>query len=180
MIKPLQETKYINIYMRAELIKQSGIDQKFVINGLSLNGADLSWIDDNNVVHPFLPSDTFIIFELNETNDLDVIEPSDDKVAAYSSYSFKCTVYGTNASNICKTLQSRFLTDEVLASLHSKGIHIQEIQSIQSRNEVINNVVWIRKDLEFILNCEFEIDKLDKHFEFDEINSLSTLSISSH
>lgn len=171
MITPITNSDDIIILLRKEIMNQLSLDGKYVVNALSVYGPDMNVGQTNTVFNSVKPTDTFIIFELEEENGNDNMqEDMGDHILTYVEYSFNLYIYGNKAGINSHILKSRLMSPELIEGLEEKGIHIRTIEEPASINEFINNVMWQRRDMSIHISVRYDVNKINNYQSFEKLN----------
>ena len=105
IIKEVENEDEMIKSLRNELMKQSGLEKEFVLNGIDFNGTELTYVDCQGNERPFRQDDLFIVFNLDEltnsSNNITTVEDDND-IYIYQSYELALYVYGNDAMNLSK------------------------------------------------------------------------------
>lgn len=161
--------------LRAELIKQSGLRPDYVRDVSSTYGAYLDQNDEEDIFRSIQPSDTLILFELQkDESESEMSETNENETIRFiKAFNLHLIIYGENSTNIATMLVARLRTEASRNSFLNKDIYIQSIENPSIITEFINNVVWIRNDIDIKICCEFTFDQseIETHYStFDKIN----------
>lgn len=180
MIPVIENLMDLDKHIRNELIEQSGLLAKRVLNAISVRGQDLSKLIDDNIYMSYNLSDCVIIFEVlidSDSSDNVSLTEKDESITDYSAFNVKVIVYGNKSNILCHKIKSRFLSEEVRQSLWDNGIHLIEISNIESINEFINNTIWTRCDFDIKIACRLNFDKTISNKNFEELNDIDIIKI---
>lgn len=166
----VQSINDIEVYLRKMIAHQAEIELDKVLNGLSFNGQDLTK-DNGSITESIDRSDTLIIFELQADTNNNVVSFIEDnnKISNICSYKLHLVIYGNESQTVAQKLKSRFETEKVYTDMQNVGISITDISNIQSINEVINDTIWQRSDLDINISCCLEIEQVDPISDFAKI-----------
>lgn len=181
MIQKVADFYELNKILREEVLNQTSLPNDHVLNGLSINGADLEKRLESEIFVPFKINDSFIVFELSpRDSSSDVTQTIDEDLDFVSSFTFKLVIYGKSSANVAKIIKSRFESEEVRQILFNKGVYIESITNSQPFNEFINNTMWLRADVAIEISCETVIEKVTQPFEFENLGELKVDAISNN
>lgn len=156
----LSSSEQIESILRSNLIIQSELSAEQVLNSLSIHGEDLDKLFDEQVYVSIDRTDALLLFELqSRQSDSDVSNSDDDSILTYRSFSLRCIVYGNDSTNVSTKIISRFRTSEVIETLQSQGIYLEQISDADILNEYKNNTMWLRNDFTLDISCKFTISK---------------------
>lgn len=173
-IKNVHElTKILYTY----LVKESELDNKKVLNALSVYGIDLvKYMEDLNINSSLDLSDLMIIFELqSRNNSSDVAFEDNNGIYSYVSYTLHLTIYGNSSNQLAHILKNRFESEIVRNNLLNEGIHIENIDNPSDYNEFINKTMWIRSNLNINLTCLYKIKNIDSYSEYESISNINII-----
>ena len=167
--------KTIIDYVSIDNIK---MDNNRVLNATTVRGPDLLKIINDSELNSFNLKDSFIVFELKESDDKDyyIMNENDNEHSIISRYHMDIKLYGNACHRVSQKLMSVFRLDYVLQDLYEKGIHFTGITYPASNNEFINNTLWKRCDMTIHLEARMKVDKAkpDEFFPTDyEVDKLS-------
>lgn len=158
--------------MRFELIAQSGLDSKLVLNSLSVRGTDLKKYVSDDIFTSYSLSDNVILFEITPTQTSnDCSFKDDDACSIYVSYNFGLSIYGNSSDTLANIIKLRFESESVRLNLYRQGIYVDDISSVTALNEFINDTMWLRSDLTITISCK--LSSTDEDSNYLEINSMS-------
>lgn len=164
MIKPIEDFNDIIKAIRSELIKQSGLENEHVLDGIDFNGTELTYVDCQGNERPFRQDDLFIVFNLDElttsSNNVSLVEEDND-IYIYQSYELYLYIYGNKAPDLAKVLRGRINTAKCKYDLRQEGIHVYKVSDITPTREIYNSVIWERKDISIEFTCLMKIKKVD-------------------
>lgn len=168
--------------LRQMTAKQAKLPLNKVLNSLTVRGQDLTKRPCDNKILSIDLSDTMIVFELSadsqNSNNVDYTDEDNDDVVTYAAYSFKLIIYGNSSMQLAQELKARFTTEKVLYDLYRQGVYLEEVSKVTSINEIINDTVWLRSDIELLLTCKLNTSQIDTFDRFDEINKVVDVVIS--
>lgn len=154
--------------LKKSLQDLTGLDPNRVLSTTAVRGADLSKIINESQVNSFNLSDSFIVFELKESNDKDyyIIDENDNERSIISRYHMDIKLYGNACHIVSQQILARFKDATLLQDLYEKGIHYTGITPVESVNEFINNTLWKRCDMTIHLQARMKVDKIkpDEYF----------------
>ena len=148
------------IKTREAIIAQSGLDDDLVINAVSVRGPALSKLLSDDEITSLNLHDGFIIFELLENKDSDnntILQNDDESADNISEYRLLLKIYGNSCHEISQRLVSRFKMESVVLDLYSQGVWIKNISFPETINEILNNTVWPRCDIEMTIIARYNI-----------------------
>lgn len=171
-MKSIKSIDDINKILRNELIKQSQIDGKNILNSLSEYGEDLDKLIEKSIYNSYEKSNIVILFELLDNNQgTNVSYTNDDNdIIYYKSYSFYIMIYGDNSSSLSNIIASRMRTEKVRIDLLSNGLHIEEVTNPHIINEYKNQKMWIRNDININISCMMNISQIELDNDFKSIS----------
>lgn len=160
----------IIITLRSAIINYVGLDNNRVLNATSVRGPDLLKIINETELNSFNLNDSFIVFELKESNDKDyyIMSENDDENSIIARYQMDIKLYGSPCHIISQKMLSVFKEELVLEELYNKGIHFTGITFPETNNEFINNTLWKRCDMTIHLEARTKVDKFFKDKYFDD------------
>ena len=74
-----------------------------------------------------------------------------------------------------ETLKARLSTEELLSTMLSYGIYIEEITDPTSISEFINGTMWKRKDMSIYFACRLDIPKITKYQDYLSLGKLNVI-----
>jgi len=156
--------------LRSAIINYVGLDNNRVLNATSVRGPDLLKIINETELNSFNLNDSFIVFELKESNDKDyyIMSENDDENSIIARYQMDIKLYGSPCHIISQKMLSVFKEELVLEELYNKGVHFTGITFPESNNEFINNTLWKRCDMTIHLEARMKVDKFFKDKYFDD------------
>lgn len=146
------------IALRKVISEQAEISLTDIINIDSVRGAELTKVVDG-VVTPYSARDTVIVFELVESNDLDLsMQLQNNSMLDISSHQLRLVIYGDNSRTVARRLKSRMWSQQVVNGLSLKGISLSHISGIDSSTEFVNTMRYQRRDMRitFIVSMQVE------------------------
>lgn len=177
MIIAVNDIFELDKILRNYLISQTGLDNKNVINALSVRGPELEvLISEHTYFSPSL-NDTILIFE-NESNDTNNnISMTEDinNISIYQSFKCKIIIYGNYSKTLALLLKARFESEVIRDSLFSDGINLEKISNPISINELKNETVWIRTDLAIEYSCRLLVANKTTNEQIKEITKLTII-----
>ena len=178
MINPLSSIDEINKILRNQLIKQSELDGKKVLNGVSIHGQDLITQVNKFAYKSYSPMDSVIVFDLtiNPTEN-DISQTLEDgSIQIYSSYSMKCYTYGFSSKELVLKIVARLRSEEARQELYENGVHLTSVEDIVDGKEFVNDTMYIRTDftinisvMSIITKVEENPDLINANFTIKEI-----------
>lgn len=176
-MKTLQNVDAIEKVMRAQLIAQSEVNQKFVRNSLSIHGEALEKLLEEQIYSSISTNDAMILFEFRDRlTDSDGSETNEDgSISYYKSYKLYVIIYGDNSTNIANNIVARFRTEAVRLALRDEGIYLEQISEASKINEYKNETMWLRNDIEIDISCQLSISQITNENYFDKLNSLELI-----
>ena len=172
IIKPISYKDTI-IELRKVLIKHSHVKDFKILNALSVRGTDLSSMLSGTETDGYSMSDVFILFELFKNSDGNnyVTSINDDEMMSINSYRFHIIIYGNNSDTCLQYIKAAFKQTSVAQNLRNKGILITGIDAGESIHEFYNNTLWLRHDLNVMLETTTNMTNVEKQEYFDYNNS---------
>ena len=163
MINAINNIDEINKFIRNELISQSGLDSKRVLNGVTTHGQDLIDRLNKYCYKSYEPTDSFIVFVLSPSSSENDISQTleDDSIEIVSTYRIKCYTYGYSSMDLVQTILARFRTIEVRQNLFNNGIYLIDIGEIADGKEFINETMFIRTDFTIKISVRKIINKVN-------------------
>lgn len=154
MIHGVQSLDEAIVILRNKIVEISGLQNEFVINSLSVYGADLAKIIDETqysikqkALNPTeTVNDSMIVFEV--MNDEGSTDNMLQDFIKYAAYVMHITVYGESAEELAHSIKKELLMFETKAKLNYDGVHISSISNINAMNEFKNSVMWQRRDFD--------------------------------
>ena len=170
-------TTYIDLIknVRSEILTQSELVNERVINAVSVRGPALSKLINNNTSTSINLHDVLIIFELLVDTDSDqniVLTNEDDSKDIITQFRLLLKVYGNASQEMANILLARFKSEEIITRLYAKNVWVKNVSFAQTMNEIINNTVWPRCDLEMTLIARFHIEQLNEIPYADSIKNI--------
>lgn len=167
----LTSIEKLNSLMRDQLIKQSQLSPKRVLNALSIHGEDLDELISGSVYGSIEPSNEVILFELRSRNDGSNVTFTEEngEITCYKSYSLRIIIYGDESTTLVNKIMSRFRTIKVRNDLLSKGVYVEKISDPEKINEYKNDSMWIRNDMDIDISCKMTIPQVDDDFDYSTI-----------
>lgn len=153
-IKALDTLNEATVILRNKIIEISKLSSEYVINALSVYGADLAKIleeiqysiktagsNPENMVN-----DTLIVFEVrnNTSSSNNMIQ----KDVVYAAYTMHIIIYGEASEELSVKLKTGLLEIDTKCALREEGVHIMSISNIDAINEFKNSVLWQRRDFD--------------------------------
>lgn len=158
----IQSFEQIIRIIRQEIIDQTELDGKAVVNATSVRGpAFIKFLDEYQTVSPDL-SNVFIVFEVLENSESDqnfLFEHDDESADVVVPYSFNLKIYGSQCHFLAQQLMVNLRNPNVATNLFNKGIWLTEITSPIGQNELINNTIWPRCDMSIHFTVQYNITK---------------------
>ena len=172
----ITDTKIFGKIFGDVIVANSSLDKNHVINAKSLYGGTLQKGNDNDtVLKSFKPEETFATFLVTHDNSSDTMtEDVDNTLTTYESFICSIMIYGEHYNDVTSNLYARLLTQEILTSLHSKGVHIQTIENKGDASDFLNGMLVKRRDLIIHFSCEMDTSKIEK---YDEMSSFDIETI---
>ena len=168
MIIKLSSVDEINKIMRNEIIAQSNLDGKKVVNGYTLHGQDLVEQVNKYCYKSFKPDDAYIVFELRPRDSYATETDYNDELTIYSPYEFHLYVYGNSSTNLVNKLVARLLTDKCRLHLQNQGVYLENITDIDNGTDFVNDTLYLRTDCNINIYCQMKIEATE-----DELDTLS-------
>lgn len=181
MITPIQNVESLTKILRSIIIEQLALPSKQVLNALSIRGSALHQNigADKNIFDSFTSDQTIVIFELkeHESSDNVVYVENDDNedIGMYAAFEFNLVIYGDYSGTAAQTLKARLSTEELLSTMLSNGIYIEEITDPTSISEFINGTMWKRKDISIYFACRLDIPKITKYQDYLSLGKLNVI-----
>ena len=122
--------------------------------------------------------DSVIIFELTSRPNSEsnvTYENSENNLTYYRAYNLKVMIYGDDSPNVANKLFARLNSEIVKDNLQQLGVNIENITNPESVNEYINDVMWLRNDINIELGCKFEISQVSDETSFDSLSDLKII-----
>jgi hypothetical protein len=122
-------------------------------------------------------SDTFIVFEMTEDQNLDYgsEQENDDYQAVIMPYKFGMKIYGTLCHEYAKKILAGFKSPKIAASMYESGVWIRGVSRPESINEIINNTVWPRCDMSISFETRLNVACSDKIYVEGSIDSFNVI-----
>lgn len=179
-MKSISDVNEINKILKQRIELETGLSNRNVRNALSTYGETLHKLLTDKKFNSYELNDAVILFDLHtRDNPTDVsIVNENSSVDLYKSYEFKIIIYGHSSANLGNILYARFNTDYVLSTLQDEGIYLESISLPMSINEFINDVMWPRTDLSFLISCKHTINQIHDFEEFEKLSELDVDKIS--
>ena len=179
-MKSISDINEINKIMKKYLENESGLSNRNVRNALSTYGETLRKLLTDKKFNSYELTDLVILFDLhtrNNESDTSIINEN-KTIDVYKSYEFSITIYGNSSANLANILYARLNTDYVLSNLQDEGIYLESITLPTSINEFVNDVMWIRTDMSFLISCKHTINQIHDFEEFEKLSELDVNKIS--
>ena len=174
MITQLQSSNEINKLIRAQLIKQSGLDKSRVINALSIYGETLDKLLEDSVYNSYERSDVVCLFEL-QSNDQQVSFDENNTAVYLRSYEVRVILYGNASDDVATLTVARLRTEKVRQDLYEAGLRLRAVSEPIIVNEFKNGVMWLRTDFSILLDCEFSVKLTEQPIIFDDISDIKII-----
>lgn len=174
----VSSSKELEKIIRLQLITQSELPGKKILNSLDVYGQNLNKNIDSNVFDSYSPSDEVIIFELfsrPSSSDISFTEEIDENISYYKTYELRLYIYGNTSTDLANKIAARFRTQLVRESLLQNGVYLEKIEEPNKINEFINNVLWIRNDVSILISCKFTIPQIKTDTSFETLNELKII-----
>lgn len=176
MIK-FSNVKELNKVLRNQLILQSELNEKRVVNALSIYGETLDKLLEASVFDSYASQDTVLLFELvsRDLNSDVSFTDSNNKIIYNKSYRLKIILYGDSSADVANKLVARFRTQKVRNSLQDLGVYVEKIMEPISLNEFKNGVMWLRNDFSIDISCQFEFSQISDDYDIDRFTKLDII-----
>ena len=164
--------------LRKVIIDYVGLDNDKVLNATSVRGPDLLKIISEIELTSFNLKDSFMVFELKESNDKDyyIMDENDNEHSIISRYHMDIKLYGNACHIVSHKMLSVFREQWLLQDLYAKGIHFTGITYPESANEFINNTLWKRCDMTIHLQARMKVEKVRPDAYFPEEYPIEDIS----
>ena len=175
-ITNLQELEKI---LRNELITQTELSSEYVLNALSVRGTDLEKrLSDENLISIDI-SNSFVLFYLqsNENANHNFTEENiiTGELYSFTSYTLYIIIYGNDSKTVAQKIKSRFESQCVRTTLHDKGIHLEHVSNMSTKNEFKNSTMWIRHDIDIDFSCKTIYKSITTENNIDIINKINII-----
>ena len=164
--------------LKNQLVIQSELNKNSVLNSLSVYGTTLEKILNKQIRDSYTTIDSVIIFELTSRPNSEsnvTYENSENNLTYYRAYNLKVMIYGDDSPNVANKLFARLNSEIVKDNLQQLGVNIENITNPESVNEYINDVMWLRNDINIELGCKFEISQVSDETSFDSLSDLKII-----
>ena len=171
----IKDSNELNKIIRTQLITQSQIPGKKILNALEVYGQNLNKNASQSIFDSYSPSETVIVFELlsrPSNSDVSYTEEVDENIIYYKAYELKLYIYGKESTDVANNIVARFRTQLCRETLLENGVYLEKIEEPDKINEFINNVLWIRNDVSILINCKFTISQIKTDASFETLNEL--------
>ena len=173
----ISSIKNIEKILRNELIKQLGLDGKYVLNSLSTHGEDLDKLLEKSIYDSYETSDSVCLFELRSRNDgtnVNYVEEN-DLITYYKSFDLYVIIYGDDSTDLATKLSARMNSEKVINDLQTKGIYVEKTSDPERINEFKNDVMWIRNDISINISCKLSVSQvtIDHDLELNTLNIIN-------
>lgn len=160
--------------IREMLIRESGLNEQYVRNALSMYGSYMSDSYSESIWKSLTPNQSLIFFEISDRdNDSDMSEKrSDGYFHIFSSYQVHIIIYGDNAENLSNTLLSRIRGEVCRDWCLSNDIYLEKISNATSVNEYKNGVLWERNDFDIDIGTEIKIAPASNDYIFSSYSDI--------
>lgn len=138
--------------LRKVLSVASGIELDRIRNGLSIRGADLVKQNGSSLT-AFQPEDSFIVFYLKTTDDLNVTasEP-DGSISNFISVELNINLYGNDCIDRMQRLKATIKSSDMKDLLDDFGFTITRMDNGTVFTEPINGIFYLRCDFTISFN----------------------------
>ncbi len=179
MMTPIKEISEIDKIIRPVLIKQSELQDKRVLNGLTTHGVMLQRLIQDQVYQTLEPDNNVLIFGLHgRTDDPDKsMTEEDGSIIHYVPYEMKLIMYGSRSETIMDKLIGRLRTAEVRQELYAQGIYLQNVLQPRSTEEFINETMWLRTDSSINIYVMLRHLPVDEDVDIKDFNKIEIKSI---
>lgn len=159
------------------IVEQSELDRNNIKNGLGIRGSDLSkFINENIYISPNI-KDTIIIFN-TELEDNPITEEKENEIVIDNFLNFKLMIYGAHSKNLAYILKARLESEEVRYELTSKYINLINIDNVISVDDIINNTIYPRCDLNIHLHIiSKSVKKINSFENYENLGNIEILNI---
>lgn len=174
----INNTNLLNKILYNELLLQSELPKKRVLNAITNYGTDLQKQISPLVFESIDKTDCVILFQLfgrNSTNNKSMTEDN-NSITYYKSYEMKLILYGNDSVDYANKIAARFRTENCRNSLLNKGVYLEEITYPETINEFINGSMWIRNDISIYIGCKFIFNQINDTSKFEEISNLKIIN----
>lgn len=171
----ISNVKELNKIIKNQLITQSELNQKRVLNSISNYGETLDKMLEKYVFSSIEKTDVVLLFELTgRQNDSNISFTNENSnLIYYSSYKLYIILYGDSSPDVANKIVSRFRTQKVRNDLYDNGVYLEYIDNPNTINEFKNGSLWIRTDIEIGISCEFSITQTSDDSNFSVINKIT-------
>lgn len=170
----------LNKIIRKNLIEQTQLKSKDVLNALTVYGTNMNQNTSNKIFESYNPTDSFIIFELKSrtsSSNVSFTEPTNTSTISYTkAYEMLVIVYGDYSQDVGNNIAARFRTENVREKLFEQGVNLEEVQEPTSFNEFVNDTMWFRTDVSINITCKFSINKITDDSEFEMLSNLEIIN----
>lgn len=156
-----------------ELLIESGLESKNVINANSYFRSDVSFIDNDGYKLDGREkniNNDFCIFDLSVNKILNN-ESNKNFINILYNAKLEIDIYGDNANEISLNFNSILLSEMTILKLINKNIGINPNIEINIMYETINNVQWLRSNIVLYFTYNYKYEKTDgEYIESYELN----------
>ena len=174
----INNTDLLNKILYNELLTQSELPKKRVLNAITDYGVDLQKQISPLVFESLDKTDCVVLFQLfgrSSTNNKSMTE-DDDSITYYKSYELKLILYGNDGTDYANKIVARFRTENCRNNLLSQGVYLEQITYPETINEFINGSMWIRNDVSIYIGCKFTFNQINNVNKFEEISNLKIIN----
>lgn len=147
--------------LRKVISLASGVELNNIRNGLSIRGTDLIRQNGKSLV-AFQPDDSFIVFYLRPTDDLNVTasEP-DGSISNFISVELNMNLYGNDCIDRLQRLKASIKSAEMKDLLDEFGFTITRMDNGTVFTEPINGIFYLRCDFTISFNTVISYERCD-------------------
>lgn len=175
----------LNKVLRNCLITQSQMNEKMVLNSLSLYGTELDKLlislSRDQRYTSIEQNDALLLFELisrESSGDISITENEENpyhNITYNKAFKLKIIIYGDAGSDIALKTIARLRTEEVRNNLYEQGVYLEKVSDPFILNEYKNETMWLRNDFEMDIAVQFKIVPILTDHEFTNISELNLI-----
>lgn len=178
MIPVITNTDDITKIWKRTIQSQCEMNNTQVRSLVSSRGQNLDKKVDDYIYETLSRTDLCALFEIdiNPSEPVVTMEYSEDEVLSYVYAKLKVIIYGKESSLIAVKFKSRLESSEIRDSLWQQGIKFDEVTSIESVHEFINEVIYFRTDININFSFRLNVEKINIDNYFDDEPTPETIS----
>lgn len=173
-MKSLTSTSELNKIIKQQVGLLAEVDPSVVRDSTLYFGAEFNK-DDDSILTSFNPDDTFIFFASGdrETTSQTSFTEEDGSIVYYKAYQYNLYIYGENGCDVANKLVARLRSESVRNAFHEQGIHIESVSNPVQLREFVNELVWMREDVNIDLSVKLKIDQLSDYQTFTDLTEFN-------